>query len=110
MNRYGFDSFDRSAIAYTCNCSCDSSENLRGLGTVTTAACDCNTAISSKWDNVATYDNIAALEYKISEVAANTQSVGEALKVLSDRIAAFKRECNRGSRLKRSDLRTLRVG
>ena len=108
---YGFDLFDRGAVdgeneALYADAACAQgiSEVIeRGISATT---CINNVASVSKVD--ACEANISTLSCNVNALARGVEDTSKAIKILTERLNRL--ESGWGGRLKRSDLRTLRVG
>lgn len=108
---YGFDLFDRGAVdgeneALYADTACAQgiSEAIeRGISATT---CINNVASVSKVD--ACEANISTLSCNVDALARGVEDTSKAIKTITERLNRL--EGNWGGRLKRSDLRTLRVG
>lgn len=118
---YGFDMFDRGisndevsmlfcadnsvvpahAVAQGTSSRCESA--TRGISTT---ACVNNLASVNKIDVCA--DGVSTLSDEISTLTTSVNETARALKELTERVNRI--DCVSGDRMKRSDLRTLRVG
>lgn len=113
---YGFDLFDRGIRdeeISTLFCA----DVARAQGTsspaygvaergITTTTCINNVASASKVD--ACEASISSLSCNVDALARGVEDTSKAIKTLTERLNRL--ECGWGGRLKRSDLRTLRVG
>lgn len=119
MNEYGFDSFERGTRTRGM-CARNINEvrdnEIEALFDAK-AYCDSATTATACCNFTSTADSISALDSSIAALSCNTASVtnsidevGRALKALSERVSKLEKGNEWGCRLKRSDLRTLRVG
>ena len=119
MNEYGFESFERGVPrgmrAMTVDEVKDSEVaalfDVKDYNNSTATAC-CNVASTdTAWSSInALESSVAALSCNTTSVTSSIEEVGKALKVLSERVSKLEKNNDWGGRLKRSDLRTLRVG
>lgn len=113
---YGFDLFDRGVkdeeISFYADAMCaqgtSSSSSTYGLAErgISTTACINNVASVSKVD--ACEANISTLSCNVNALARGVEDTSKAIKTITERLNRL--ESDWGGRLKRSDLRTLRVG
>lgn len=113
---YGFDLFDRGVkdeeISFYADAMCaqgtSSSSSTYGLAErgISTTACINNVASVNKVD--ACEDSISTLSCNVDALARGVEDTSKAIKTLTERLNRL--ESGWGGRLKRSDLRTLRVG
>ena len=123
-NYYGFDMFDRgikddevSMLFCADNSVAPAHALAQGTSSstygdrergISTTACVNNIAFISKVDAYAYADNVSTLSCDVSALTTSVNETARALKELTERVN--KMDCVSGDRLKRSDLRTLRVG
>lgn len=109
---YGFDLFDRGIRDEEISLFCaDSSVAAQGTSShvdrgISTTACVNNIASVSKVDACA--NSVSTLSCDVSALTTSVNETARALKELTERVNRI--DCMWGDRLKRSDLRTLRVG
>lgn len=114
---YGFDLFDRGVkdeeISFYADAMCaqgtsSSSSSTYGLAErgISTTACINNVAFVNKVD--ACEDSISTLSCNVNALARGVEDTSKAIKTITERLNRL--ESGWGGRLKRSDLRTLRVG
>lgn len=112
---YGFDLFDRGAIdgeietLFCADTACTQGTSSPTYGVTergVSATCINNVASVSKVD--ACEANISTLSCNVDALARGVEDTSKAIKTITERLNRL--EGDWGGRLKRSDLRTLRVG